>query len=46
MKQKRKSTKQDVEVVAKQSDIKGLQKIKEFFSRVFHKREGVDRDDK
>ncbi len=46
MKQKRSSSKEDVEVVAKQSDIKGLQKIKEFFSRVFHKREGVDRDDK
>ena len=46
MKEEKRATKQDIEVVAKQSDIKGLQKIKEFFSRIFHRRESVERDDK
>ena len=46
MKGEKRATKQDIEVVAKQSDIKGLQKIKEFFSRIFHRRESVERDDK
>lgn len=40
-----KATKKDVEIVAKQSSISGLQRIKKFFSNLFQRKE-IDRDDK
>ena len=43
---RQKATKQEIKVVANQSSIKGLQKISEFFSNLFHRKEKVGRDDK
>ena len=43
---RQKATKQEIKVVANQSSIKGLQKIVEFFSNLFHRKEKVGRDDK
>lgn len=43
---RKKATKQEVEIVAKQSSIKGIQKIKEFFSNIFHRKENNEREGK
>lgn len=43
---RKKATQQEIEVVAKQSSISGLQKVKEFFSNLFHRKESDERDDK
>ena len=40
------STKQDVELVSNQASINGLQKIKEFFSNIFHRKEKIDRNER
>ena len=47
MKEEReKATKQDIEVISKQSSIKGLQKVKDFFSNIFQRKESIEKDDK
>jgi len=43
---KNKATKEDVEIVAKQSSIKGLQNVKDFFVNLFSRKEKIDRDEK
>ncbi len=43
---KNKATKEDVEIVAKQSSIKGLQNVKDFFVNLFSRKEKMDRDEK
>lgn len=40
------ATKEDIENVAKQSSIKGLQKVKDFFERLLNRKEKLDRDGK
>ena len=40
------ATKQDVELVSNQASINGLQKIKEFFANIFHRKEEIDRNER
>lgn len=40
------ATKEDVEVVAKQSSINGLQKVRDFFINLFSRKEKTERDEK
>ena len=43
---RKKATKHEIEVVAQQSSISGLKKIKEFFSSIFDRKESIERDGK
>lgn len=43
---RRNTTKQEIGIVAKQSSIKGLQRVKEVFSNLFYRKECNQRDDK
>ena len=40
------ATKQDVELVSNQASINGLQKIKEFFANIFHRKEEIHRNER
>lgn len=42
----KKASKEDVKTVAKQSSIGGLQKVKEFFNILFHRKEKIDKDER
>ena len=42
----KKASKEDVKMLAKQSSIGGLQKVKEFFNTLFHRKEKIDKDER